>query len=145
MRQALRGTLHAVHAFVPIPVNAKPSELLNEGAAEKLVARARAAARARMTKALGDLRLGPRMRHLLDRHPVNAIPELARKIHADIVVMGAVSRTGLKRFFIGNTAERIVDDLTCDVLVVKPRGFESKLDRKGRGMRLVTTSMPMPY
>ncbi len=46
---------------------------------------------------------------------------MARKIHSDIVVMGAISRTGIKRFLIGNTAERIIDDLSCDVLVVKPR------------------------
>jgi universal stress protein E len=34
--------------------------------------------------------------------------------------MGAVSRTGLKRIFIGNTAEHVLDSLRCDVMVVKP-------------------------
>jgi hypothetical protein len=41
--------------------------------------------------------------------------------------MGAVSRAGLKRVFIGNTAERMLDMLDCDVLVVKPPGFVSAL------------------
>jgi nucleotide-binding universal stress UspA family protein len=32
-----------------------------------------------------------------------------------------MSRSGLKRIFIGNTAERVLDGLQCDVLVVKPK------------------------
>ena len=44
----------------------------------------------------------------------------SRKVGANLVVMGAVSRSGLNRIFIGNTAERVLDDLPCDVLVVKP-------------------------
>jgi hypothetical protein len=39
--------------------------------------------------------------------------------------MGAVSRSAIKRFFIGNAAERALDRLSCDVLVVKPRSFRS--------------------
>jgi len=48
-----------------------------------------------------------------------------RRLHAGVVVMGALSRAGLKRLFVGNTAERTLDWLTCDVLVVKPRNFRS--------------------
>jgi universal stress protein E len=33
--------------------------------------------------------------------------------------MGATSRSGLKRIFIGSTAEHVLDSLQCDVLVVK--------------------------
>jgi universal stress protein E len=51
--------------------------------------------------------------------------------------MGAVSRSGLKRAFIGNTAERILDQLTCDVLVVKGPRFTSAVSRVARGPRLV--------
>jgi len=50
---------------------------------------------------------------------------LIRRTRARVVVMGAVSRSGLKRLFIGNTAERVLDRLPCDVLIVKPRGFRS--------------------
>jgi universal stress protein E len=145
MRHALRGPLHAVHAFVPIPDDVKPAELLNEDATQKLQARARVHARARLDKALSKLRLGRGRRHLLSQHPVNAIPLLSRKIKCDIVIMGAVSRTGLKRLLIGNTAERIIDDLACDVLVVKPQEFETRVRNKGRGMRVTSPVLPMPY
>ena len=51
------------------------------------------------------------------------IPELARKLQADCVVMGTVGRTGIAGFFIGNTAENILDQLDCSVLAIKPPGF----------------------
>jgi universal stress protein E len=41
--------------------------------------------------------------------------------------MGAVSRSGLKRLFLGNTAEEVLDKLSCDVLIVKPPGFAPTL------------------
>jgi universal stress protein E len=145
MRRALHGSLHAVHAFVPVPADATPAELLNEHATERLEARARAKARVRLDKALGKIRLARSHRHLAGEHPEHAIPRLARKIRSDIVVMGAVSRSGLRRLLIGNTAERIVDDLGCDVLVVKPRGFTSRVKPQRRGMQFVTTPMPLPY
>jgi universal stress protein E len=145
MQRALRGSLHAVHAFVPIPTDATPAELLNEHASATLEARARAKARARLDGALGKVRLGRGHRHLAGEHPAHAIPRLARKIRCDIVVMGAVSRSGLRRLLIGNTAERIVDDLTCDVLVVKPREFTSRVKGQRRGMQFVTSPMPLPY
>ena len=53
------------------------------------------------------------------------IPELARALHADLVVMGTVARTGISGLLIGNTAESILDQLDCTVLAVKPPGFVS--------------------
>jgi universal stress protein E len=44
--------------------------------------------------------------------------------------MGAVSRRGLDRLLIGSTAERTLDRLNCDVLVVKPRGFRTNVPRR---------------
>ena len=55
--------------------------------------------------------------------PDELIPELVNKNSIDIVVMGTVSRTGLSGFFIGNTAEKMLQELDCSVLAVKPDGF----------------------
>ncbi|MEO8063528.1 MAG: universal stress protein [Pseudomonadota bacterium] len=38
----------------------------------------------------------------------------------------------------GNTAERILDDLQCDVLIVKPEHFSKRVRAKSRGMRVVS-------
>jgi universal stress protein E len=62
--------------------------------------------------------------------PVAQLPRLARKHGANVLVMGAVSRRGLRRIFIGNTAERLIDEAPCDVLIVKPRGFRTPVSRR---------------
>jgi universal stress protein E len=49
------------------------------------------------------------------------------RVRPDIVVMGAVSRGRLKNIFIGNTAERVLDHLPCDVLIPKPLNFATDL------------------
>lgn len=60
------------------------------------------------------------------------LPRIAKKHAASLVVMGAVSRRGLRRIFIGHTAERVIDELRCDVLIVKPRGFKTPAVRRAR-------------
>ena len=39
---------------------------------------------------------------------------------ANLVVMGAVSRSRLDQALVGNTAMKLLDDLACDVLIVRP-------------------------
>jgi universal stress protein E len=94
----------------------------------------------------GTARIARARRHLVDSDPVAAIPRVARKVGADLVIMGAVSRSGLKRMLIGNTAERVLNDLPCDVLVVKPAHFAKRVTEKVRGMRVVPPQpiLPMP-
>ncbi len=53
-----------------------------------------------------------------------ALPVFARKVRGQVVVMGAVSRSLPERALIGHTAERVLDALACDVLVVKPERFQ---------------------
>jgi len=44
----------------------------------------------------------------------------AREIDAGLVLMGAVSRRRLERWFVGSTAEAALDRLPCNVWVEKP-------------------------
>lgn len=53
----------------------------------------------------------------------------AKRRGSDLLVMGAVSRSLLVRPVIGSTAERVIDHVDCDVLVVKPAGFKSHVKR----------------
>ncbi len=52
------------------------------------------------------------------------LPGFAREARADVIVMGAVSRTFPEQAHFGHTAEKILVAVGCDVLVVKPRGFK---------------------
>ena len=55
------------------------------------------------------------------------IPAQARALKADIVVMGAIARTGVPGFIIGNTAEDILNSIDCSVAAVKPPNYVSPL------------------
>ena len=63
--------------------------------------------------------------HLRQGPAPRVIPEMAKQLRADLVVMGTLGRTGISGLIIGNTAEAILDQLTCSVLAVKPPGFVS--------------------
>lgn len=63
--------------------------------------------------------------HLCKGAAAWVIPEQTRKLQADLLVMGTISRTGIPGLFIGNTAETILEQLDCSVLTTKPPGFIS--------------------
>ncbi|HKZ74881.1 MAG TPA: universal stress protein [Steroidobacteraceae bacterium] len=142
--EALHGTLHAMHACVPMPAGGVPAEAMTARIAGRIEAEALARATTAFERSLRQMKLPAARRHLILRNPVDAIQRTAREVGSAIVVMGAVSRSGLKRVFIGNTAERVLDQLTCDVLVVKPARFVSRVSRARRGVRFVTSALPMP-
>ena len=52
---------------------------------------------------------------------VPALVHYLEKCNANILVIGALSRNVIERAIVGNTAEKILDDCPCDVLVIKPR------------------------
>jgi universal stress protein E len=128
----LRGELHVVHACVP--------------GSDRLVAGAEGAPAAldntlfERGPSLRDI--PPEHRHLLAGDPRDVIPAIARDVGADIVVAGALSRSGLKRLLIGNTAERLLDELSCDLLIVKPAEFACPVPSSARGAHLICAQPP---
>ena len=61
--------------------------------------------------------------HLHEGSPERVIPSIADRIKAELVVLGTVARTGVKGIVMGNTAERMLHNLNCAVLALKPEGF----------------------
>jgi nucleotide-binding universal stress UspA family protein len=61
--------------------------------------------------------------YLLKGEAGRLIPEVATAKAAKLIVMGTVSRTGVAGLLIGNTAEKILGQVDCGVLAVKPDGF----------------------
>jgi universal stress protein E len=57
--------------------------------------------------------------HQLPGRTRELLPTFARAHKVDIVVMGALARWGLRRAVLGSTAERVLDHLPCDVLIVR--------------------------
>ena len=63
--------------------------------------------------------------HLVAGLAHEELPLIAEKLSADVVMMWAVARNRWKRLFIGATAERTLEDLPCDMLIIKPDWFET--------------------
>jgi universal stress protein E len=136
LAQPLGGKVHAVHAYAPIVVGSAASSV-PETLATRLDGIARTEAKSLFEAALAGRDIPTTRRHLIGKSPDDAIEQVARRTRADIVVMGALSRSGLKRLFIGDTAERLLDVLPCDVLVVKPQQFVCRIPTRCNGPRLL--------
>ena len=143
IQRALHGSLHAVHAYLPLPLYAGTGLAANVEVVTEIEKTAAARAKKRFERALKRVHIPGARRHLIEQSALQAIPGVAQQIGSAIVVMGAVSRSGMKGVFIGNTAERVLNDLKCDVLVVKPKGFKCQVQREIRGARWVATGASM--
>jgi universal stress protein E len=141
---ALRGNLHAVHAYARFPVNVPP-EILRPGSLDAMEKEAERSATMRFARALRPVRIARSRQYLIASPPNEAIAQASRKSHCAIAVMGAISRSGFKRLLIGNTAERILDDLACDILVIKPAKFNNRIPQSSRGARLRESVPEMGY
>ncbi len=66
--------------------------------------------------------------HLVAGLTHEELPIIAESHKADVVIMGAVSRNRWKRLFIGATAERTLEHLPCDLLIIKPDWFQTPVE-----------------
>lgn len=113
---ALRGTLHVAHAHPSVLGGTMPRDAFSPEKAARMNSGFITAAKAQLDRLLRSATI-PRS--------------------SDIVVMGALSRSGLKGMFIGNTAESLFDLLTCDLLIVKPPNFANRVPSARRGARVI--------
>jgi universal stress protein E len=118
-----KGQLHVFHAFDPAPAYAVSADSMafplaapvNEIAQSLREQHDRA-----MQQLLQDWKGDSKaQRHVVEGDTREAMIQLIDEVDADLVVMGAVSRSALKRFFLGSTAERVLDHVPCDLLIIK--------------------------
>jgi universal stress protein E len=137
-----KGSLHAFHAYMPlvslVPMPAGPAVPIGpppevETAHGELIV----SELSRIAKSAG---IPPRACHVRMGVASSELCALAKSLKASMVVMGAVSRSALKRVFIGSTAENVLDDLRCDVLILKPRGFKTSVSSRLHKAEVVAAS-----
>lgn len=123
LRDAVNGELHLIHAYEITPAVAVSAGSMSMPISVPL---------RNVTGSLKKQHSGAVMA-LADRHGIErgcvhiqegatstVLLRLTEQIGADVVVIGAVSRSGLRRLFLGSTAEQVLDRLPCDMLIVKP-------------------------
>lgn len=127
--RALNGELHVLHAYIPVAIAAAaasvPPLALTVSAAE--LAREEESKLREIAALVSDYGVRSGGIHVTTGGPADVLPRAAQAIGADIVVLGAISRSGLKRVFIGSTAEDVLEKLPCDALIIKPPNFASML------------------
>ncbi|MFZ2290611.1 MAG: universal stress protein [Halopseudomonas yangmingensis] len=118
----LGAEAHVVHCYNPLPRTLvfDASVITDyDGYAEDVRKR-----HAQAFDQLGEQQqLSADQRHLLQGYPEEVIPEFIKQQDINLLVMGAVSRSRLDSALIGHTAERLLDEADCDVLVIKPDDF----------------------
>ena len=127
--------LHLMHCFeMFVPRSFTPHKGVNYALFEKEIRSFRKHTEDQMSACCRDAAAsGASVReHLaVDRPSVEAV-ELARKIGADLIVMGTRGRSGLTHVLLGSVAERTVRLAPCPVMTVGPaaRGISSGADGK---------------
>ena len=126
---AVAGTLHAWHAWqrsLRAWVGGLDMPLAAELPGDSDESRHREA----VLQAAQSAGVAPARVTLVEGRPEQALPEYCREHGADLVVMGALARNPFGRMFLGSTAERVLDRLPCDLLVVKPESFHTPVPRE---------------
>ncbi len=65
--------------------------------------------------------------HVSVGDPDECILKAVREANADLVILGTSSKTGVSGLLTGSTVERLLPELKCSILALKPEGFRSML------------------
>jgi len=121
--QCLNADVHLVNAFpgAPITIAAEIPEFDSSNYREAIAANHQQALREHAEPfAIAESKL-----HVEEGLPEQVIPSLAEQLDAELVVLGTIGRTGFTAALLGNTAEHVIERINCDLLAVKPEGFQS--------------------
>lgn len=129
--QRLSGELHVLHVYLPLAiVGAATVTGPAMGAAAVTpedLEREEQSRRKLVTALVGEYNVAPEKIHLELGGPAQVLPIAATRLRADVMTMGAIARSGLKRIFVGSTAEDVLERLPCDALIVKPPTFADQV------------------
>jgi universal stress protein E len=132
LARVVGGEVHAVHAFFPAALLAMTTglgglPLGGDLTGDEIVATERRRIEGGLLQLTGDHGLPADHVHLLQGSASELLPEAAVTHRADVLVMGGVSRSRFEEIFVGSTAERVLDRIASDVLVVKPPDFADQM------------------
>lgn len=129
MARQLDARVLTVHAYFPATIFAGVSAGMTAavGVSAEALEAERVLRRSRIKQITDAYAIDDADVHVDAAMPTEYLPRMAAEWHADVVVMGAMARSALKRAVIGSTAEHVLEALPCDILVVKPPNFAQYL------------------
>ncbi len=108
IRGKLSGDLHIVHAYAAAVRPFAPAGVIET------------AHRKCFDEFVSGYDIQSEQLHFLDATPIAAIQQVNDELDADLVIMGAISRSRLSEALVGSTAEKVLDFLDLDILIVNP-------------------------
>lgn len=133
LSDALSGRLEVFHARIPWDeaIHLDPQLYdLPEYRDEEIHGAYLAQVETRVLELAGKHHIAREQVTIQDGHAAQSLPRYANQRQAQILAMGAVSRSRLRRTLIGDTAARALGALHCDALIVKPPGFQTPVPRQ---------------
>ena len=135
LAKQFRAAIHLVHVYPPDEASSVP------GAAHLLLQSAEAIER--LNEELTGIHrkhvptFRPENCHIRGGRPYEEIVRVARKIGADLIVLSTRGHSGLKHLLLGSTAEPVVRNAPCPVLVARKRKQRSKVTREAFAIRTI--------
>lgn len=113
--------VHVAHVLTQLPAT-DPLVVWDEMGDEKR----RATVREAIEKKLGENAIDGVQVNVGLGDPARVIGDLAEEVKAGLIVIPSHGRTGVRRWFLGSVAERVVQFAKCPVLVLKTDGDVSE-------------------
>ncbi|MBV0931988.1 universal stress protein [Marinobacterium weihaiense] len=125
LARQLEGELHVLHVFNTLPHSAIFDEHMVVDF-ESLQKKVRQEHRQRIDALIEPfgLTVADPCVHLLEGELHQKVPAWLEETPVDVLVMGTLARGFLDRMLLGSSAERLLDQVDCDLLVLKPDTFE---------------------
>ena len=135
--------LHLLHVIDPLFLLSTPRGLLPFGSVEKEVTNTLTTQLEAVAADLSRVGVVPSTRVAIGR-VTDEINHAATQMGADLIVVATHGHTALKYAFLGSTAERLVKQPTCPVLVFRPKQGASHQQTDGFGRILVPVDFSEP-
>lgn len=115
MAHALNLTPHVFHSYFPFVSSLFPMG----GESEEYLSRIRHQHETKLNEVTAKHNFDSANIHLSQGELVPSIISYLEKSEANLLVIGSLSRNAIERAIIGNTAEKILENCPCDILVAK--------------------------
>lgn len=126
LAESLGAQLHIINAFSVIPVGTAfdGTGIYHEDYVESV----RELHQQKLHDLVRPFDLPAERVHLRQGAPADVIQDFVTEADVRLVILGTLARSGVAGIFIGNTAESVLDELSCDVLTVKQPGYVTPVD-----------------
>ncbi|MGD8574663.1 MAG: universal stress protein, partial [Gammaproteobacteria bacterium] len=111
--------VHVIHVFDPTPLELAVPGVDQLPYDHELLEKVRDDHRVALTAFAEEYGIPEDRLHFLEGNTDLALSETVARLHADLLVMGAVKRSVIGRLFVGSTTERVLGRVDCDLLLVK--------------------------